>query len=47
MTLVAYVCPKLQTAKDLVRPMSKKCCFRTPFDNQLVKGSETLFKSAW
>ena len=35
---------KLQTVKDLVRPLSKKQRFRTPFDGQHVKGSQTLVK---
>ena len=38
---------KLQTVKDLVRPLSKKHRFRTPFDSQHVKGSQTLVKSSW
>ena len=36
---------KLQTVKDLVRPLSKKHRFRTPFDNQHIKTSETIVKS--
>ena len=43
---LANVFPKLPTVKDLVRPPSKKHCFRTPFDSQHVKGSQTLVKSA-
>ena len=46
MTLVAYVFPKIQTAKDVVRQMSKMTCFRTPLESQIVKGSQTLVKSA-
>ena len=46
MTLIAYVFPKLQTANNLFRPLSKKCSFRTTFDSQHVKGSQTLVKSA-
>ena len=38
---------KLQTLKDLVRPLSKKHCFRSLFDSQHVKGYQTLVKSAW
>ena len=45
MTLIAYVFLKLQTVKDLVRPMSKKRPLRTPFDSQHVKGSQTPAKS--
>ena len=37
---------KLQTVKDLVRPLSKKHRFRNPFDSQLVQGSQTLVKCA-
>ena len=47
MTLIAYLFPKLQTAKDVVGQISKKARFRTPFDSQHVKGSQTLVKSAW
>ena len=42
-----HVFPKLQTVNDLVRPLSEKQCFRTPFDSQYVKGSKTPAKSAW
>ena len=44
-TLIAYVFPELQTAKDVVRQMSKKSCFRRPFDKQHGKRSKTLLKS--
>ena len=37
---------KLQTVEDLLRPLSKKHHFRTFFDSQHVKGSQTLVKSA-
>ena len=40
----ANVFPKLQTVKDLVRSLSKKCRFRTSFDNQDITGSQTLVK---
>ena len=46
MTLKAYVFPKLQTAKTWLEKKSKKPCFRTPFDSQHIKGSQTLPKSA-
>ena len=36
---------KLQTVKDLVKPLSKKHRFRTTFDSQHVKRSQTLVKS--
>ena len=45
--LIAYVFPNFRTAKDVVMQMSKKPRFRTPFDSQHVKGSQTLVKSAW
>ena len=37
---------KLQNMKNLVRPLYQKHRSRTPFDNQHVKGSQTLIKSA-
>ena len=46
MTLIAYVFPNLQTAKDLLRAMSKNRRFRTHFDSQCVKGFQTYVKSA-
>ena len=42
MTLIVYVFPKLQTAKYVVRQMSKNPCFRTPFYSEHVKESQTL-----
>ena len=45
--VIGNVFPKLQTVKSLVRPFSKKPCFRTPFDSQHVKASNVLAKSAW
>ena len=47
MIVRANVISILQTIKDLVRPLSKKRRFRTYFDSQQVKGSESLVKSAW
>ena len=47
MIVIANVFPKLQTARDLVRPLSSEHCFRTPFDSQRVKGFETLVKCWW
>ena len=43
--VIANVFPKLQTFKDLVRPLSKKRRLRTPFENQHPKGSQTLVRS--
>ena len=45
MTLTLYVFPKLATAKDVVREVSKNACFRRPFDKQYVKWSQRLPKS--
>ena len=45
--IIAYVFPKLQNVKDLVRPLSKKQCLRTSLESQHVKASETIVKSAW
>ena len=44
--VIANVFSKLQTVKDLVRPLSKKRCFRTFFESQHVKSCQTLVKSA-
>ena len=46
MIVVATLLRKLEAVKDLVRPLSKKQCFRTPFDSHHVKESQTLVKSA-
>ena len=46
MVLIADAFPKLGTSKVMVRIMSKKHHFRTPFNSQHVKGSQTLLKSA-
>ena len=43
--VIANVFPKLQTVKDLVRPLKRR--FRTSFNSQHVKGSQRLVKSAW
>ena len=37
---------KLDTVKELVRPLFKKHRLRNPFDSQHIKGSHTLVKSA-
>ena len=42
---LANVLPILQTVKNLVGPLSKKRRFRTSFDSEKVKGSQTLVKS--
>ena len=46
MNIITNVFLKLKTAKDLVRQMSKRVCFRTTFDSHIVKGSQTLAKPA-
>ena len=46
MTFIAYVFPKKQAAENMVRKMSPKPRFRTSFDNQQSKGTQTLLKSA-
>ena len=46
MIFIGIVFTKLQTVKDLVRPLSKKRRFRTPFESQHVKGPQTIVKSA-
>ena len=46
MTTLAYVRPKIQTVREVVKQMSKKPLFRTPVDSQHVKGSQTCIKSA-
>ena len=47
MIVITYVFRNLQTVKDLVRPLSRKRRFRTPFDSQHVEGFQTLVKSSW
>ena len=42
---MAYVFPKLQTAKDAVREVSKKSRFRRNFDKLHGKRSKSLLKS--
>ena len=45
MTLLIYVYPKLQTAKDVFRQVSKKFSFRSSFEKQYGKRVQTLLKS--
>ena len=45
MIFIATLLRNVQAVKDLVRLLSKKHCFRTPFDSQHVKVSHTLVKS--
>ena len=44
--VIANVFWNLQTLKVLVKPLCKRLRFRTSFDSQHVKGSQTLVKSA-
>ena len=44
--VMAIVFLKLQKVKNLVRTLSKKRCFRTSFQSQHVKISQTLMKAA-
>ena len=46
MIVIATLLRNLQTVEDFVRLLSKTQRFRTPFDGQHVKGSQTLVKSA-
>ena len=46
MIAIAPLFRKLQTVKDLVRPLFKKNRFRNSFHNQHFKESQTLAKSA-
>ena len=46
MIVLANVFADLQTAKDLLKPLSRKCRLRTSFDSQRVSGCQTLVKSA-
>ena len=45
MSLIAYVFPKLGTAKDVIRQMCKKSRFGRPLDKRRGKRSQTLLKS--
>ena len=44
MIVIATLIRKSQAVKHLVRPISKEHRFRTPFDSQYIKGSQTLVK---
>ena len=45
MTLIAYLFPKLRTAENVARYMSKKYRFKGPFDRQHGKRTQTLLRS--
>ena len=44
MTLIAYVFPKLPTAKNVLRQMSKSSRFREPLDRRHGKRAEALIQ---
>ena len=44
-TLIAYLFPKLQTPKDLVRTMSKTPRYRTSFDSPFINSSQAFMNS--
>ena len=46
MIVIASLLRNLLAVEPLVRLLSKKQCFRAPFDSQHVRGSQTLVKSA-
>ena len=45
MTLIADLLPKLRTPKNVLRYMSKKPCFKVPFDRKHGKRVQTLLRS--
>ena len=45
MILIANVFLNLGTPEKVVRQMSKRSCFRGPFDNEHGRQAETLLKS--
>ena len=45
MTLIADLLQKLRTPKNVVRYMSKKSCFKVPFDRKYGKRAQTLLRS--
>ena len=46
MIFITTLFGKLKTVKELVSPLSKRYCFRTPFDSEHVKVLQTLAKAA-
>ena len=46
MIVIATLFWKLKTVKDFVTAISKKQCFRQPFDSEHVKGSQALVNTA-
>ena len=45
MVLTAYVFPKTEPGKDMVRKISTNSGFKIPFNSQHVKGYQTLLES--
>ena len=46
MIVIATLLRNFHVVKELVNLLSSKQCFRTAFDSQHVKGSQTYLKSA-
>ena len=47
MSLIGDIFPEIPVAKNMVRKMAKKLCFREPLDRQRGKCLETLLQSQW
>ena len=47
MTMMIYIFPKWETVEDVGRYMSKNSRFRTLFEREHGKRSQTLLKSVW
>ena len=47
MTLIADVFREIPAPKNMVKEMTKKPCFRGPFDKQRGKWVETLLQFEW
>ena len=45
MTLIANVFPELPSPKNMIRSISKKSCFRGPFDREYDNWVETMLQS--
>ena len=45
MALIADVFPEIPAAKNMVREMSKRSCFRGSLDKEHGKSGETFFQS--
>ena len=47
MIFIVFAFPKLKMVQDMARPLFKKRHFRTLFERQHGKESQTLVKYAW